>query len=129
MKRFGWLALLMAGNLYGCVTPVAVQPKYKLAVSKETAAPNDFCSLKFDLTNSRASLANPWIEAVVLDAENKIIVDKFVTFVASAPGTIYQEETISTRVATVLGKLRSPEMVRLSNQILLFGRNDIRSDG
>jgi hypothetical protein len=94
MKRFGWLALLMAGNLYGCVTPVAVQPKYKLAVSKETAAPNDFCSLKFDLTNSRASLANPWIEAVVLDAENKIIVDKFVTFVASAPGTIYQEETI-----------------------------------
>ena len=94
MKRFGWLALLMAGNLYGCVTPVAVQPKYKLAVSKETAAPNDFCSLKFDLTNSRASLANPWIEAVVFDAENKIIVDKFVTFVASAPGTIYQEETI-----------------------------------
>ena len=94
MKRFGWLALLMAGNLYGCVTPVAVQPKYKLAVSKETAAPNDFCSLKFDLTNSRASLANPWIEAVVLDAENKIIVDKFVTFVASAPGTIYQEEAI-----------------------------------
>ena len=94
MKRFGWLALLMAGNLYGCVTPVAVQPKYKLAVSKETAAPNDFCSLKFDLTNSRASLANPWIEAVVFDAENKIIVDKFVTFVASAPGTIYQEEAI-----------------------------------
>jgi len=94
MKRFGWLALLIGGNLYGCVTPVAVQPKYKLAVSKETAAPNDFCSLKFDLTNSRASLANPWIEAVVLDAENKIIVDKFVTFVASAPGTIYQEETI-----------------------------------
>jgi len=94
MKRFGWLALLMVGNLYGCVTPVAVQPKYKLAVSKETAAPNDFCSLKFDLTNSRASLANPWIEAVVLDAENKIIVDKFVTFVASAPGTIYQEEAI-----------------------------------
>ena len=94
MKRFGWLALLMAGNLYGCVTPVAVQPKYKLAVSKETATPNDFCSLKFDLTNSRASLANPWIEAVVLDAENKIIVDKFVTFVASAPGTIYQEEAI-----------------------------------
>jgi hypothetical protein len=94
MKRFGWLALLIAGNLYGCVTPVAVQPKYKLAVSKETAAPNDFCSLKFDLTNSRASLANPWIEAVVLDAENKIIVDKFVTFVASAPGTIYQEEAI-----------------------------------
>ena len=94
MKRFGWLALLMAGNLYGCVTPVAVQPKYKLAVSKETAAPNDFCSLKFDLTNSRASLANPWIEAVVLDAENKIIVDKFVTFVASAPGTTYQEEAI-----------------------------------
>jgi hypothetical protein len=94
MKRFGWLALLIGGNLYGCVTPVAVQPKYKLAVSKETAAPNDFCSLKFDLTNSRASLANPWIEAVVLDAENKIIVDKFVTFVASAPGTIYQEEAI-----------------------------------
>ena len=94
MKRFGWLALLMAGNLYGCVTPVAVQPKYKLAVSKETAAPNHFCFLKFDLTNSRASLANPWIEAVVLDAENKIIVDKFVTFVASAPGTIYQEEAI-----------------------------------
>jgi hypothetical protein len=94
MKRFGWLALLMAGNLYGCVTPVAVQPKYKLAVSKENAAPNDFCSLKFDLTNSRASLANPWIEAVVFDAENKIIVDKFVTFVASAPGTIYQEEAI-----------------------------------
>jgi hypothetical protein len=94
MKRFGWLALLIAGNLYSCVTPVAVQPKYKLAVSKETAAPNDFCSLKFDLTNSRASLANPWIEAVVLDAENKIIVDKFVTFVASAPGTIYQEEAI-----------------------------------
>ena len=94
MKRFGWLALLIAGNLYSCVTPVAVQPKYKLAVSKETAAPNDFCSLKFDLTNSRASLANPWIEAVVLDAENKIIVDKFVTFVVSAPGTIYQEEAI-----------------------------------
>jgi len=94
MKRFGWLALLIGGNLYGCVTPVAVQPKYKLAVSKETAAPNDFCSLKFDLTNSRASLANPWIEAVVFDAENKIIVDKFVTFVASAPGTIYQEEAI-----------------------------------
>ena len=94
MKRFGWLALLIAGNLYSCVTPVAVPPKYKLAVSKETAAPNDFCSLKFDLTNSRASLANPWIEAVVLDAENKIIVDKFVTFVASAPATIYQEEAI-----------------------------------
>ena len=94
MKRFGWLALLMAGNLYGCVTPVAVQPKYKLAVSKETAAPNDFCSLRFALTNTRASLANPWVEAVVLDAENKTIVDEFVTFVASAPGTIYQQETL-----------------------------------
>src|ERR1044071_6354029 len=35
------------------------------------------------------------------------------------------KKPLSTRVAAVLGKLRSPEMVRLSNQILLFGRNDI----
>src|SRR4029078_4482544 len=40
-----------------------------------------------------------------------------------------RKKPLSTRVATVLGKLRSPEMVRLSNQILLFGRNDIRSAG
>jgi hypothetical protein len=95
MKRLGWLALLMAANLYGCVTPVAVQPKYKLAISKERKPlpPNDFCSLKFALTNTRGSLANPWIEAVVLDAENKTIVDRFVTFVAS-PAAIYQQETI-----------------------------------
>jgi hypothetical protein len=96
MKRFGWLALFMAANLYGCVTPVAVQPKYKLAVSKERKPlpPNDFCSLNFALTNTHGSLANPWIEAVVLDAENKTIVDRFVTFVASAPAAIYQQETI-----------------------------------
>ena len=96
MKRFGWVALFMAANLYGCVTPVAVQPKYSLAVSKERKPlpPNDFYSLKFALTNTRGSLANPWIEAVILDAENKTIVDRFVTFVASAPGAIYQQETI-----------------------------------
>lgn len=96
MKRFGWLALFMAANLYGCVTPVAAQPKYKLAVSKEKKPLplNDFCSLKFALTNTRGSLANPWIEAVVFDAENKIIVDRFVTFVASAPAAMYQQETI-----------------------------------
>jgi hypothetical protein len=96
MKRFGWLALLMAANFYGCVTPSAVQPKYKIAISKERKPlpPNDFCSLNFALTDTHGSLANPWIEALVLDAEHKTIVDRFITFVASAPGAIYQQEAI-----------------------------------
>jgi hypothetical protein len=96
MKRFGWIALFMITvNLYGCVT-TAVPPKYKLVVSKESKAlpPNDFCSLNFALTNTRGSLADPWIEALVLDADNNTIVDRFVSFVASAPGAIYQQETI-----------------------------------
>jgi hypothetical protein len=96
MKRFGWVGLFLAANLYGCVTPVAVQPKYKMAISKERKrlSPNDFCSVKFALTNTRGSLTNLWIEALVLDAENKTIVDKFVNFAASAPGEIYKQETI-----------------------------------
>ena len=96
MKRFGWIALFMITvNLYGCVT-AAVPPKYKLVVSKESKPlpPNDFCSLNFALTNTRGSLADPWIEALVLDADNNTIVDRFVSFVASAPGATYQQETI-----------------------------------
>jgi hypothetical protein len=96
MKRFEWITFfVITVNLYGCVT-AAVPPKYKLVVSKESKPlpPNDFCSLNFALTNTRGALADPWIEALVLDAENNTIVDRFVSFVASAPGAIYQQEII-----------------------------------
>jgi hypothetical protein len=96
MKRFGWVALFMAGNLYGCVTPIAVPPKYKIVVSKEkkTLPPDEWCSLKFTFTNTRSFLANPWIEAIVLDAENNTIDGRFVSFAATVPGGINQQETI-----------------------------------
>ena len=96
MKRFAWIAFfVITVDLYSCVT-AAVPPKYKLVVSKESKSlpPNDFCSLNFTLTNTRGSLTDPWIEALVLDAENNTIVDRFVSFVASAPGATYQQETI-----------------------------------
>jgi hypothetical protein len=93
MKRFGWVALFMVVNLCGCAG--AVPPKYKIALSKQIKSlpPNEWCSLTFTLTNTRGILANPWIEARVLDAENNTVDEKFVTF--SIPwGTTDQRETI-----------------------------------
>jgi D-alanyl-D-alanine carboxypeptidase len=93
MKRFRWVALFMVVNLCGCA--VAVPPKYKIAVSKQIKSlpPNEWCSLTFTLTNTRSVLANPWIEARVLDAENNTVDERFVTF-AIPQGTTDQRETI-----------------------------------
>jgi hypothetical protein len=79
MKRFGWVVLFMVVNLCGCA--VAVPPKYKLAVSKQIKPlpPNEWCSLTFTFTNTRSVLANPWIEARVLDTENNTVDERFVT--------------------------------------------------
>jgi hypothetical protein len=93
MKRFGWVALFMVVNLCGCA--VAVPPKYKIAVSKQIKSlpPNEWCSLMFTLANTRSVLANPWIEARVLDAENNTVDERFVTF-GTPQGTTDQRETI-----------------------------------
>ena len=94
MKVFGWAALFMAVNLYGCTT--AVLPKYKLVVSKERKQlpAYEFCSLKFTFTNTRSSLANPWIQALVLDAENNTFDGRFVAFATTVPKETNQQETI-----------------------------------
>ena len=93
MKRFGWVGLFMVVNFCSCA--VAVPPKYKLAVSKQIKPlpPNEWCSLTFTFTNTRSVLANPWIEARVLDAENNTVDERFVTF-AIPQGTTDQRETI-----------------------------------
>jgi hypothetical protein len=94
MKRFGWVALFMVVNLCGCA--VAVPPKYKIAVSKQIKSlpPNEWCSLTFTVTNTRSVLANPWIEARVLDAENNTVDERFVTFGIPQQRTTDQRETI-----------------------------------
>jgi hypothetical protein len=94
MKRFGWVALFMVVNLCGCA--VAVPPKYKIAVSKQIKSlpPNEWCSLMFTLANTRSVLANPWIEARVLDAENNTVDERFVTFGIPQQRTTDQRETI-----------------------------------
>jgi hypothetical protein len=94
MKRFGWVAVFMAVNLYGCVTAVA--PKYELMVSKERKQLplNEFCSLRFTFINTRNSAANPWIEALILDAENNTVDGRFVTFATAVAGEANQQETI-----------------------------------
>jgi hypothetical protein len=96
MKRFGLVALLMVVNLYGCVTPVAAPPKYKIVVSKEkkTLRPHEWCSLKFALTNTRSFPAYPWIEAQVLDAENNTVDWRFVTFAGTIPKETNQHDII-----------------------------------
>jgi hypothetical protein len=80
MKRFGWIALFMTLSLYGCA--VAVPPKYKIAVRKQnkTLPPNEWCSLTFTLTNTLNFPGDFWMEATVLDAENKTVDVRFVTF-------------------------------------------------
>jgi len=82
MKQIGRIALLMAVNLCGCAVGAGVAPKYKIAVSKQTKQlpPNEWCSVGFALANNRSVDANPWIEARVLDAENKAIDERFFTF-------------------------------------------------
>jgi hypothetical protein len=94
MKRFGLVALFMVVNLCGCA--VAVPPKYKIAVSKQIKSlpPNEWCSLTFTVTNTRSVLANPWIEARVLDAENNTVDERFVTFGIPQQATTDQRETI-----------------------------------
>jgi hypothetical protein len=99
MKRFGWIALFMAINLYGCA--VAEAPKYKMAVwkQKKMLPPNEWCSLTFTFTNTRNSHDSFWMEAIVLDAENKTIVDTFLTFpslvnFATPVGKTQQQEVI-----------------------------------
>lgn len=94
MKRFGWVAVFMAVNLYGCAT--AVPPKYELVVSKQRKPLplNDFCSLRFTFINTRNFPANPWIEALVLDAENNTVDGRFVTFATAVAGEANQQEAI-----------------------------------
>src|SRR5262245_23137727 len=93
MKRFGWIAFFMAVSLHGCA--VAVPPKYKIAVSKQkkVLASNEWCSLMFTFTNTRSSQGNVWMEALVLDAENKTVDSRFVNFGTPA-GNTDQRETI-----------------------------------
>jgi hypothetical protein len=95
MKQFGWVAIFMAVCLQGCA--VAVPPKYKITVSKQnkTLAPDEWCSLTFTFTNTntRSSQRNMWMEAFVLDAENKTIDARFVTF-STPPGGTDQKETL-----------------------------------
>lgn len=95
MKQIGWIALLMAVNLSGCAVGAGVAPKYKIAVSKQTKQlpPNEWCSVGFTLANNRSFDANPWIEARVLDAENKAIDERFFTF-AVPRGRADREEQI-----------------------------------
>jgi len=93
MKQFGWVAIFMAVCLHGCA--VAVPPKYKIAVSKKnkTLAPNEWCSLTFTFTNTRSSQQSVWMEAFVLDAQNKTVDARFLTF-ATPPGKTDQQETL-----------------------------------
>ena len=99
MKRSGWVALFIVINLYGCA--VAVPPKYKIAVwkQKKTLPPNEWCSLTFSLTNTLNFLGSFWMEATVLDAENRTVDVRFVTFpslvnFATPVGKTYQQEVI-----------------------------------
>ena len=80
MKRFGWLVFFMVVSLHGCA--VAVPPNYRIAVwkQKKTLPPNEWCSLTFTFTNSRNFPSSFWMEATVLDAENKTVDDRFVIF-------------------------------------------------
>ena len=93
MKRSGWVALFIVINLYGCA--VAVPPKYKIAISKQTKPlpPNEWCSITFTLTNTRSFQTNVWIEARVLDAENSTVDERFVTF-ATPEGRTDQREIL-----------------------------------
>jgi len=94
MKQFGWVALFMVVNLYGCA--VAVPPRYKIAVSKQSKQlpPNEWCSLTFTFTNTRSFLRSVWMEALVLDAENNTIDARFVTFATPEGRTDRQEAII-----------------------------------
>ena len=98
MKRFAWIVLFLVVNLYSCV--VAQPPKYKLAVSKQTKTlpPNEWCSLTFTFTNTRNSPGGFWIEALVLNAENKIIVDSFPTFPSVVNFATPVEKTVQQEV-------------------------------
>jgi len=96
MKKIGWIALLMAVNLCGCAVGAGEAPKYKIAVSKETKQlpSNEWCSVRFTLANNRNFDANPWIEARVLDAENKAVDERFFTFAVPRGKTDRAEQII-----------------------------------
>ena len=98
MKRFVWIGLFIAISIYGCA--VAVPPKYKMAVwkQKKVLPPNEWCSLTFAFTNTRNSPGGFWIEALVLNAEKKIIVDSFPTFPSVVNFATPVEKTVQQEV-------------------------------
>lgn len=96
MKQIVWIALLIAMNLCGCAAGEGVALKYKIAISKETKQlpPNEWCSIRFTLTNNRSFNANPWFEARVLDAENTVVDERFFTFAVPRGQTDKEEQII-----------------------------------
>jgi hypothetical protein len=96
MKQIGWIALLMAVNLCGCAVGKGVAPPYNIAVSKQAKQlpPNEWCSVAFTLSNNRSFNVNPWIEARVLDADNKVVDERFFTFAVPRGQTDTEEQII-----------------------------------
>ena len=78
MKRFRWIALLIAVS--GCA--VAAPPNFKIAVLNrgKPLPPKEWCSITFTFNNTRSFQGSFWMEATVLDAENKTVDERFVTF-------------------------------------------------